>query len=159
MSRYLILIILVVLVVGLGVGFYLHVRNGGNLASLGIGKSQGSSNDDGSVQVVDPSTVQISEVHYKDGSFTPKNIILKRKSPGDPGCLITVANDSKDLLSVRVGPFESGKPAKGFPYPSVAPGRSGMIDPRYGSIVDISFYSVEKPDAIFSAHLEPTCVQ
>lgn len=156
MNRYALLGILVIVVAALGVGFYLHVRNGGNLASLGIGHSENSPNGN-EVQVVDPNSVQISEVHFQDGTFTPKNLSLKRHSPGDPGCLITVVNDSKDLLSIRVGPYEAGK-TKGFPYPSVAPGRSGMIDPRYGTIVDISFYSVEKPDAIFSAHLEPSCV-
>ena len=148
--------ILVAVVVALGVGFYMHVQSGGNLASLGIGHSQ-SSSDGSTVQVVDPNTIQISEVHFKDGAFTPKSLSLKRKSPGDPGCLITIVNDSNDLLSVRVGPYEAGK-AKGFPYPSIAPGKSGMIDPRYGSIADISFYSVDKPEALFTAHLEPTCV-
>lgn len=156
MNRYLILGILVVVIVVLGVGFFFHVSRGGSSENH-VGTSQNSSAGMGTVQIQDSNSVQISEVHYKDGVFTPQSLSLQRKNPGDPGCLITVVNDSSDLLSIRVGPYEAGK-VKGFPYPAIAPGKSGTIDPRYGTIAEISFYSVNTPAAVFLAHLQPTCL-
>lgn len=105
------------------------------------------------IKVIEDNNSSRSTVRYEHGTFTPIEIVIKSET----GCFVQIENASNESVIPRVGPYVHGK-EKGFLYPSVAPGGSGLIDPRYGHINQFSFYNKNKPNAVFIVHIDPTCL-
>ena len=93
-----------------------------------------------------------SAVRYEHGSFTPAEITVKTET----GCFIEINNASDQELIPRLGPYDP-KQEKGFLYSPIAAHKNGLIDPRYGSVSQFSFYNKNNPSATFIVHIDPTC--
>lgn len=92
-------------------------------------------------------------IRYEHTSFNPKNITVTNEM----GCFVEIQNASYQNIAVRLGPYDPKK-EKGFLYPLIAPGKSSLIDPRYGAITQFSFYNKNNPSATFSVSIDPTCL-
>lgn len=106
---------------------------------------------DNGVRVLEKNSLQTTVI-YKDGSFHPHEITVKNET----SCYIAIENKSGDQVIPRLGPYDPKKET-GFPYPAIAPGSTGMIDPRYGMGAQFSFYDKNNPNADFIVHIDPTC--
>lgn len=110
------------------------------------------------LKMQDAETLTVPIIRYgAENVFNPLSVQVEQKQQTGGACVITIANDSAAPLNVRVGPYTPGT-EKGFLYNAIESGKSLTIDPRYGSLTEISFYSKEKPEAIFTAHIGPTCL-
>lgn len=92
-------------------------------------------------------------VRYEYGSFNPTMITVANET----GCFVEIQNASDQHIAVRLGPYDP-KQEKGFLYPSIAPGKNSLIDPRYGTIKEFLFYNKHNPSAVFTVFLDPTCL-
>lgn len=93
-------------------------------------------------------------VTYSSIGFSPTKITLRANTTGS-GCLIRVVNSSLWPLLLRLSPY-SDKDNIGFPYSSISPKDSMIIDPRF-RIERVAFHSREKPDDEFSVELGEGC--
>lgn len=98
----------------------------------------------------------LPSVRFGNGGFLPAKIIVEKKEVEGVECFLTIVNESKEMLTVRLGPHESGK-EKGFPYAPIAPGGQSVIDPRYTGIADAVFYNISNPAQQFAAHIDSSC--
>lgn len=92
-------------------------------------------------------------VRYEHGSFNPTHSTVTNET----GCFVEIQNASDQSLVVRLGPYDP-KQEKGFLYPSIAPHENSLIDPRYGTITQFSFYNKNNPSATFAVSIDPTCL-
>jgi len=92
-------------------------------------------------------------VRYEHGLFNPRNITITNET----GCFVEIQNVSDQDVIPRLGPYIEGK-EKGFLYPSIAPDKSSLIDPRYGTITQFFFYNKNNPSAVFTVFIDPTCL-
>ena len=92
-------------------------------------------------------------VRYEKESFTPRDVTIANET----GCFIEIQNESENNLTPRLGPYDPKK-ERGFSYPPIPPHGKSLIDPRYGAIVNLSFYGKENPGAQFNVHVDPTCL-
>ena len=104
------------------------------------------------VKVIEP-PANHSVVEYNHGAFTPAMITLKNET----GCFVEIKNASDEEVIPRVGPYVAGKES-GFLYGKIGPRQSESIDPRYGTLNDLTFYNKNNPAAFFKIHLDPTCL-
>ncbi len=96
-----------------------------------------------------------AEVRYSDRGFLPKNIDLSRQAPED-NCFIKIINESILPLTIRLSPH-SPKDDRGFHYTPIPPAEALIIDPRYGTMENLSFHNHAKPIDEFSVTLDPIC--
>lgn len=92
-------------------------------------------------------------VRYEYGSFSPTMITVANET----GCFVEIQNASDQNIAVRLGPYDP-KQEKGFLYPPIAPGKNSLIDPRYGTMKEFSFYNKNNPSAVFDVSIDPTCL-
>jgi len=92
-------------------------------------------------------------IRYADGAFTPHDVSIKNKT----GCFVEIQNADHLIITPRLGPYDPQK-ERGFLYPPIAPGKTSLIDPRYGSGTTYSFYEKSKTTADFIVHIDPTCL-
>ena len=102
----------------------------------------------------DSAIENLPRVRFRDGIFSPAEISVQNKN--NVGCFLVIANESNQPLSLRLGPYEKGK-EKGFSYPSLLPGTSQIIDPRYTGISDAVFYHTANPSEEFIVHVDGSC--
>lgn len=100
-------------------------------------------------------TAQGGVVRYSGFAFDP-SVITVEDGSNRTGCLITFKNESDRTLLLRLGPFDQND-KRGFLYTPIAPGESGVIDPRYRNIPDPMFYDRNNPSATVLVHLLLTC--
>jgi hypothetical protein len=93
-------------------------------------------------------------VRYTGAEFVPQEILL---TPENGGCLVTVLNEDRQDLTVRLGPHNLEGNDPGFSYDSVPPGEAQIIDPRY-RIDEISFHNHARPGPDFSVTLDSLCL-
>lgn len=105
-------------------------------------------------------TVEVGEdkgihaaVRYEHGVFNPKNITITNEI----GCFVEIQNTSDQNVIPRLGPY-TPQEEKGFLYPSIATHENSLIDPRYGTITQLSFYNKNNPSAVFTVSIDPTCL-
>ncbi|MEK7560866.1 MAG: hypothetical protein AAB539_02820 [Patescibacteria group bacterium] len=108
------------------------------------------------VQVRDMSDSKGPQIRYRDGRFTPATVELTRTTEDSTGCLLTIVNESATNLVVRLGPAP-GAPNHGTMYEAIAPGKTGIIDPRYRGLGDAVFFNAANPSATFNVRVLPTC--
>ncbi|MDP3778999.1 MAG: hypothetical protein Q8R30_03100 [bacterium] len=104
------------------------------------------------VQVKEDQENPIS-VRYANGTFTPSEVTIKNET----GCFVEIQNAGDQNIIPRLGPYDPQK-EQGFLYPSIAPGNTSLIDPRYGTGAAFSFYDKNNPAASFIVHIDPTCL-
>ena len=103
------------------------------------------------VQVQEDSGIH-SSMRYEHGSFSPVSIAIANET----GCFVEIQNASDEDVVVRLGPYDPQQ-ERGFLYPPIAPHENSLIDPRYGTITQFSFYNKNNPSAIFAVSIDPTC--
>lgn len=94
-----------------------------------------------------------SIVRYERASFAPAEITVKNET----GCFVEIDNASNEEVIPRLGPYDP-KQEKGFLYSPIAAHKNGLIDPRYGTIAQFSFYNKNSVRATFIVHIDPTCL-
>jgi len=94
-----------------------------------------------------------TSVRYDQGQFSPPEITIKTEN----GCFVEIQNASNKNLIPRLGPYNPDK-EQGFLYPAIAPGKTSLIDPRYGARITFSFYDKNNPGGSFIVHIDPTCL-
>lgn len=96
-------------------------------------------------------------VYYKNGGFTPTRLKLEQTGSG-LGCLLKVENQSRGSLVVRLGPYEESVLKNyGFRYDPIAPGKSILIDPRFGRRTE-EILNFQKPEEKFFIEFGKTCI-
>lgn len=98
----------------------------------------------------------LPSVRYRNGAFSPVQITVKRIEDEGIECFLRVINESNAAISVRLGPYETGK-EKGFQYTAISPGAAAVLDPRYTGIRDAVFYNMASPSEIFAVHIDGSC--
>lgn len=94
-------------------------------------------------KIIDASrSIDSRPVRYTDGGFAPTEITITALDA--VGCLVTIENKTKNPLKVGVSPHrESGDP--GANYRVIAPGESGVLDPRYPGLSQVSLHNHAVP--------------
>ncbi len=107
----------------------------------------------GSPMKIKENTGNNTAVRYEHGMFTPHEVTITNET----GCFVEIQNAGDQNIIPRLGPYDPQK-EKGFLYPSIAPGKTSLIDPRYGTGILFSFYEKSNPTADFIVHIDPTCL-
>ena len=96
-------------------------------------------------------------IRYKESGFSLSRIKLEQDETG-LGCILKIANDSKDPLIVRLGPYEmSVKSNYGFKYNPIPSGGEILIDPRFGRRTE-EILNFNKPQDKFFIEFGTTCI-
>lgn len=149
-----------VLVFGIGVmGFLWFTRDFGE-RSTEIKKEDGASlaapENPGTVRVVSGENFTGFVLEYRDpGVFFPARLVLTATSTGGYSCVVKIANNSREDLVLRVGPYAPNI-ARGYPYEPILPGESGLYDLRYNHD-ELDFYNLKRPGAHVRVVYGPGC--
>lgn len=146
-------IILVVGIVLLGSAVFLLVRFlGREMPPAQLGETGTTATN------VQPSNNEpaVSGVRYTGNEFIPAHLTLSQNAEGE-GCFLTIVNDSNEELLIRLGPHNSAGEDPGFPYDTISPRGSLVIDPRY-RIEKISLHNHLNPEQEVIVELGQSCL-
>lgn len=102
------------------------------------------------------SNPRTSDVRYTGKEFIPARVTLSQHADGT-GCFLTIVNESREELIIRLGPHNPGGEDQGFPYSPILPGESLVIDPRY-RIEKISLHNHLNPEPEIIVELDQSCL-
>lgn len=109
-------------------------------------------------KIIDDDEFTGAMIRYTGVGFMPAEISLTKDDAAETSCVIKIQNDTDEELIVRLGPPQE-KDNRGFLYSTIAPKKSGIIDPRYSGIFEEEFYNRKNPAHVFSVLLSDFCFQ
>lgn len=109
-------------------------------------------------KIIDDAEFMGPVIRYTADGFSPKNISLTREDAASTDCLVMFKNESAEELVVRLGPW-SDRDNRGFAYPPIPAGQTGIIDPRYSDIFSEELYNRKQPEHTLSVSLSEFCFQ
>lgn len=93
-------------------------------------------------------------IRYEGEGFTPSAVTIRNTD--DLGCSISVQNRSSVTLIVGVSPHDpAGDP--GANYGEIAPGETGVLDPRYAGLEQVTLHNHLHPAHEFTVVYGPGC--
>lgn len=99
--------------------------------------------NDGNTHFINTVPPDPRAVIYTDAGFSTRSITIRASDP--TGCAMTIKNETAKPVTIRVGPHNPKGEDPGFPYQSIAPQETTVLDARYPGLPSIAIHDHARP--------------